>query len=54
MSIYIHKAEYNIRDNDTPQTVINNNNISINSDMLEKLKAEESQISGGIDLSEEV
>lgn len=54
MSIFMLKAEYNIRDNDVPQTVINNNNISINSDMLEKLKAEESQISGGIDLSDEV
>lgn len=54
MSIFMLKAEYNIRDNDTPQTVINNNTISINSDMLEKLKAEESRISGGVELSEEV
>lgn len=43
MSIFTLKAEYNIRDNDTPQTVINNNTISIGADMLEKLRAEESK-----------
>ena len=54
MSIFMLKAEYNIRDNDVPQTVINNNNISINSDMLEKLKMEESKMEGDNKLLEEV
>lgn len=54
MSIFMLKAEYNIRDNDVPQTVINNNTITINSDMLEKLKAEESKITGGGELLSEV
>lgn len=44
MSIFMLKAEYNIRDNDVPQTVINNNHISISNDMLDRLKAEELKI----------
>lgn len=47
MSIFMLKAEYNIRDNDVPQTVINNNTISIDSGMLEKLRKEENSIETG-------
>lgn len=55
MSIFMLKAEYNIRDNDVPQTVINNNHISISNDMLDRLKAEEQRISGQKrELTEEV
>lgn len=46
MSIFMLKAEYNIRDNDVPQTVINNNHISISNEALDRLKAEEMKILG--------